>query len=97
DQLADALHRFGVVLVRYLRVTAVDNDAFLDQMERYYEQSDGVTDARPELSYQVGVTPAGTERSRRHCETTNRLPDGHQPKATCPPEADPKWRLFWRV
>ncbi|CAM9550310.1 unnamed protein product [Discosporangium mesarthrocarpum] len=96
-KLADALHRFGVVLVRDPRVTEVDNDAFLDQMERYYEQSDGVTDARPELSYQVGVTPEGTERPRSHCETINRLPDGHQPKTICPPEADPKWRFFWRV
>lgn len=47
--LADALHRFGIVLVRDPRVSEVDNNAFLDQMEAYYAQSDGVMDARPEV------------------------------------------------
>lgn len=49
-RLADALHKFGIVLVSDPRVSRADNDAFLDQMERYYEQSDGVKDARPEVS-----------------------------------------------
>lgn len=48
-QLADALHRFGIVVVRDPRVSEVDNDVFLDQMEKYYAQSDGVKDARPEV------------------------------------------------
>lgn len=48
-RLADALHRFGIVLVRDPRVSEVDNNAFLDQMEKYYAQSDGVKDARPEV------------------------------------------------
>lgn len=48
-KLADALHRFGIVLVRDPRVSEVDNDLFLDQMETYYAQSDGVKDARPEV------------------------------------------------
>ena len=30
----------------------MDNDQFLDQMEKYYAQSDGVKDARPEVSNQ---------------------------------------------
>ncbi|CAM9378070.1 unnamed protein product [Choristocarpus tenellus] len=66
-------------------------------MEHYYAQSDGKTDARPELSYQVGVTPEGTERARPHCSLISQLPDGHRPNTLCPPEADPKWRFFWRV
>lgn len=49
QRLADALHRFGIVLVRDPRVSEVDNDKFLDQMETYYERSDGVKDARPEV------------------------------------------------
>lgn len=49
------------------------------------------------FSYQVGVTPEGTERPRPHCERINQLPDGHRPLSLCPPEADPKWRFFWTV
>lgn len=30
-------------------MSEVDNDQFLDQMEKYYAQSDGVKDARPEV------------------------------------------------
>lgn len=41
---------YGIVLVRDPRVSEVDNDQFLDQMEKYYGQSDGVKDARPEVS-----------------------------------------------
>lgn len=48
-RLADSLHRFGIVLVRDPRVLGLDNDLFLDQMETYYAQSDGVKDARPEV------------------------------------------------
>lgn len=54
-QLADALHRLGVVLVRDPRVSEVDNDVFLDQMETYYAQSDGVKDARPEVRPNQGL------------------------------------------
>lgn len=52
-KLADALHRFGIVLVRDPRVSEVDNDLFLDQMETYYAQSDGVKDARPEVRVDI--------------------------------------------
>lgn len=37
------------------RVSEVDNDQFLDQMEKYYAQSDGVKDARPEVGKSVPV------------------------------------------
>ncbi|CAM9268060.1 unnamed protein product [Ectocarpus sp. 4 AP-2014] len=96
-KLAEALHAFGIVLVRDPRVSEVDNNQFLDQMEKYYAQSDGVKDARPEFSYQVGVTPEGTERPRAHCGRISQLPDGHRPLTLCPPEADPKWRFFWTI
>lgn len=48
-RLANSLHRFGIVLVRDPRVSEVDNNSFLDQMEKYFAQSDGVKDARPEV------------------------------------------------
>lgn len=44
------LHQaYGIVLVRDPRVSEVDNNQFLDQMEKYYAQSDGIKDARPEV------------------------------------------------
>ena len=48
----------GLVIIRDPRVSESNNDRFLDMMERYFESSDGVADARPEYHYQVGVTPA---------------------------------------
>ena len=72
-----------------------DNDAFLTLLEEYFASSDGIRDARPDLSYQVGVTPAMIEKPRAHCSTFEALPD--KPFTICPPEADPKWRFFWRI
>lgn len=54
---ADSLHKYGVVILKDPRVFNADNDRFLDMMEKYFENSDGIRDARSELSYQVGVTP----------------------------------------
>ena len=64
-------------------------------MEKYFEQSDGVTDSRPQYSYQVGVTPYGTERARNHHEVVQTLVD--KPLTPSPPPFDQKWRFFWRV
>ena len=61
---AEAFHKYGVLAVRDPRVFSEDNERFLDLMESYFEISDGKRDARPDLSYQVGVTPEGTERAR---------------------------------
>jgi len=57
-KVADALHKYGVAIVRDPRVDEKDNNTFLDMLERYFELSDGVRDARPEYHYQVGVTPS---------------------------------------
>jgi hypothetical protein len=59
-KVAEALHKFGVCVVRDPRVVEADNDAFLQMMERYFESSDGKRDARPEAAFQMGVTPANT-------------------------------------
>jgi hypothetical protein len=52
-QVAQSLADTGAVLIRDARVSEEANSAFLSMMERYFEQSDGVADARPEISYQV--------------------------------------------
>lgn len=57
-KVADALHHYGLCIVQDPRVLESKNNQFLDMMEKYFELSDGVRDARPEHHYQVGVTPA---------------------------------------
>ncbi len=94
---ARSLRTTGCLYVKDSRVQEADNHAFLDLLERYFAASDGVRDARPELHYQVGVTPAMVERPRNHCARATALPLPHRPLTLCPPEADPKWRFFWRI
>lgn len=62
-KVADALHKYGVAIVRDPRVDERDNNTFLDMLEKYFELSDGVRDARPEYHYQVGVTPSHVGKS----------------------------------
>jgi isopenicillin N synthase-like dioxygenase len=66
-------------------------------MERYFEGSDGKRDARPELHYQVGVTPSFVEKPKNHCARMGSMGPNNQPLSVCPPQADPKWRFFWRI
>lgn len=60
SKVADAFHKYGVCVVRDPRVRESDNNRFLDTVERYFESSDGIRDARPEYAFQVGVTPEFT-------------------------------------
>jgi hypothetical protein len=46
---------------------------------------------------QVGVTPEYTELPRNHCPRIESYPEEDRPLTICPPEADPKWRFFWRI
>ena len=93
--IAAALHSHGCLVVKDPRVEASANEEFLDMMERYFEQSDGSTDARPHLHYQVGVTPSEVEKPRGHCAFGKTLKD--VPVSECPPVPDAKWRFFWRI
>mmetsp|Transcript_10072 Transcript_10072/g.16552 ORF Transcript_10072/g.16552 Transcript_10072/m.16552 type:complete len:396 (+) Transcript_10072:55-1242(+) len=99
-KVAYSLHHFGLVILRDPRVAESDNSRFLNMMERYFEGSDGIRDARPEYGYQVGVTKEFIELPRNHCERMKGMghlgPD-NQPLSPCPPEKDPKWRFFWRT
>ena len=72
------------------------------QMEKYFSQPEAakLADSRPELHFQVGSTPGGTEARRilidRDMQSAARsLPEGHRP--TTPSGPDPKWRFFWRI
>ncbi|POM73186.1 Hypothetical protein PHPALM_9989 [Phytophthora palmivora] len=97
EKAAESLHKFGVLCVRDERAADSDNDTFLDMMERYFESTDFVEDARPEYHYQVGVTPERKERARNHCARAEKLDKRYAPVSLCPPEADKKSRFFWRV
>jgi len=60
------LQRAGALAIRDPRVTFDDNKVFIDALEQYFGQDEAIlmADARPELHYQVGVTPEGTEVPR---------------------------------
>jgi isopenicillin N synthase-like dioxygenase len=97
----DALHRFGVLIVRDPRASAAANDKFLDLLELYFAQPDEVKDAdvRKDVYYQVGRTPENVERPRDHCTLARSLGGGarDRPQSLCPPEKDRKERFMWRV
>jgi isopenicillin N synthase-like dioxygenase len=97
SKVAEAFHKYGVVVVRDPRVSYVDNERFINMMEKYFEKSDGIRDARPEYNFQVGVTPELTEKARDHAKLIQQF--GGENKAISParPEYDPKWRFFWRI
>jgi isopenicillin N synthase-like dioxygenase len=72
---------------------------FVDQMERYFEQTEEAkkSDIHPEVYYQVGATPSFVEKARNHCDRAKQYANENQPMTICPPEADYKWRFFWRI
>jgi isopenicillin N synthase-like dioxygenase len=97
SKVADCLHKYGIVVLRDPNVVEENNETFLSMMESYFEGSDGVRDAHPEVHYQVGVTPELTEKPRNHCTRMGALGPDDKPLSPCPPEKDPKWRFFWRI
>jgi isopenicillin N synthase-like dioxygenase len=98
-EIAHLLHEFGILIVKDPRVDDQLNTNFLDMMEQYYEQPVEVRqlDARPEVHYQVGVTPEEIERARNHCSRIKGLNSSEAPLTECPPEKDHKSRFFWRI
>lgn len=65
-KVAEAFKATGVLIVRDPRVNEDDNNSFLDLMEEYFSQDyeAKVPDMRPDIFYQVGVTPDHTEVPR---------------------------------
>lgn len=97
EKVANALHQYGILIIKDPRVNESHNNTFLDLMERYFTQSDGIKDARPEYSFQVGVTPEFTEKPVNYCNRIGSMGPNNKPLSPCPPELDPKWRFFWRI
>ncbi|XP_021834647.1 uncharacterized protein LOC110774424 [Prunus avium] len=101
-EVSRSLRETGALLVKDPRCTAEDNDRFLDMMERYFDRPPDFKrlQERPQLHYQVGVTPEGVEvpRSLVDEEMQDKLkemPREFQP--SIPKGADRKWRYMWRV
>eukprot|EP00854_Cymbomonas_tetramitiformis_P006253 gene6253-7499_t len=100
--MAACLRDTGVLVVRDPRATSHDSDKFMDMMERYFGQDHEakMPEARPELHYQVGVTPELVEVPRCTMDPTclkGIENQSEENKATIPKGPDPKWRYFWRM
>ena len=99
-ELTQALSKYGACYVRHTSVQHKHlNAKFLSMMSRYFAQSDGVSDARPDTGFQVGVTPPGKEFARDHSKyIQENLSPSQQPMSVdVDVRADPKWRFFWRI
>jgi isopenicillin N synthase-like dioxygenase len=98
-KISELLHEYGILIIKDPRVAEVENENFINLLERYYEQPESVrsSDVRKEVFYQVGVTPSGIEKARDHCARIAQLEPNEKPLTICPPERDPKSRFFWRM
>ncbi|CAL9003878.1 unnamed protein product [Prunus brigantina] len=101
-EVSRSLRETGALLVKDPRCSAEDNDRFLDMMERYFDRPPDFKrlQERPQLHYQVGVTPEGVEVPRSLVDEEMReklkeMPKEFQP--SIPKGADRKWRYMWRV
>ncbi|KAI7755258.1 hypothetical protein M8C21_021577 [Ambrosia artemisiifolia] len=102
SEVSTTLKETGALLVKDPRCPAQDNDRFIDMMERYFEKPDDFKrlQERPNLHYQVGVTPEGVEVPRSLVDEEMQkklksLPEDCQPLTPTGP--DPKWRYMWRI
>ncbi|KAK9910006.1 hypothetical protein M0R45_033983 [Rubus argutus] len=101
-EVSRSLRETGALLVKDPRCTAQDNDRFLDMMERYFDSPSEFKrlQERPQLHYQVGVTPEGVEVPRSFVDEEmqhklKQMPKPLQPST--PKGPDRKWRYMWRV
>ena len=95
-RLVNILRKQSFVIVRDPRVSAADNDRYLDMMERYFAQPEETLrkDERPEVYYQVGVSK-GQEKPRDHRSLISTMPVEYWPHITPVDYAgDPRWRFF---
>lgn len=72
-KVVEGFYKHGVIAIRDPRVDEEKNKEFLDLMQRYfkvngerYYRGEKLADARPEVGYQVGVTPELREKARVH-------------------------------
>ena len=54
-------------------------ESYFERVGQHFYETGQLRDARPELSYQTGVTPESMEKARDHEEIANRLPEADKP------------------
>lgn len=98
-RVVEQLSEYGILMVKDPQVTADVNIKFTEMLESYFSKPDDVklADSRPDLLYQVGTSPNYIERARPRCEEIAEYDKNQKPLTICPPNADPKWRFFWRI
>ena len=101
-KLAECLYNTSTLVVKDPRCPSNDNDRFLNMLEKYYEQGTEacLEDARPDLHYQVGVTPEGVEfpKCARDPKCVAEIANqSEENKAHMPEKPDPKWRYMWKI
>ena len=81
NEISALLRQFGMLIVKDDRVDDSLNTQFLNMLEQYYEQPTEIRDqdARPDVHYQVGVTPEEIERARNHCQRIKGLSSTEKP------------------
>ncbi|KAL4456283.1 hypothetical protein ABPG74_014244 [Tetrahymena malaccensis] len=104
EEVAQALHTYGCVIIRDPRVNQQDNDNFLDMFEKYFVsrgemlyKGEKVPEALPEWGYQSGATPPYKERARLHESVVKQFTAENAAYTPQPPPYDAKWRYFYRI
>ncbi len=94
QQLAEASEQLGVVYVRDPRLPEGLDQQFRDMMTRLFRlpRDLKISYSRPDLSHQLGWTPAFVERARDHRGLLKQIHPKHQPLLF--DGADPKERWF---
>ena len=102
--VAEALHKYGCLVIKDPRVHQSENSRFIDQMEKYFESRgklfyDGkpVKEIFPEKNYQVGATPEYVEHCRDHKDILESYKGENKAYTPSPPPKDAKWRYFWDI
>ncbi|GJJ13360.1 hypothetical protein Clacol_007612 [Clathrus columnatus] len=104
EKAADALIRYGALILHDSRVEEEDNSKFLDLLEDYFAQPIELLeqDVHPELHYQIGATLENTEKPKcavhEPClNVIKRLEPSERPLDISGHNTDPKSRFFWRM
>lgn len=102
QDVSNCLRESGALIIKDPRCRAEDNDKFLDIMERFFQMSDDFKrkQERPQLHYQVGVTPEGVELPRSALDKDIKRQALHLAedcRPSIPSGPDCKWRFMWRI
>jgi hypothetical protein len=100
-EVADILHKFGLVYVRDGRVTAADNEKFIDMMEQYFalrsqqydrglKNVDVINSDKP-----LGLNQSYGSKFVSYRTEKDKLKPPHQSLTPYEPTPDPTWRLRW--